>query len=97
MCKCGNTVPLSLPVPAHVSRTGEFRWDIKDIDSCIAHIVRALNDAGVYTIASCCGHGKRPANIALVDGREIVIMPDHETARQADSFLNQLGFKGICE
>ncbi len=57
---------------------------IIDVDSCVAPIVRALNDAGIITIASCCGHGKRPANVALADGREIFIVPNFETARKLD-------------
>lgn len=54
-------------------------------DPCIAPIVKALNEAdlpkvpskrnpdGIRTIASCCGHGKQPANIALADGREVFV------------------------
>lgn len=55
----------------------------RDIDACIAPIVRALNDAGVPTVASCCGHGVRPASICLVDGREILIM-DREDSKKLD-------------
>lgn len=87
MCKWGDTTPLTVFIPAKLSRTGEARWDTKDVDSCIAPIVRALNDAGVITVASCCGHGKRPANIALADGREIVIAPDFATGRLIDSIF----------
>ena len=43
------------------------------IDSCIAPLVQMLNDYGIETIASCCGHGKvkisniriHPKNIKL--------------------------------
>jgi len=87
MCKWGDTTLLRVLIPAHLSHTGEARWDTKDIDSCIAPIVRALNDAGVHTVASCCGHGKRPGNIALGDGREIIIAPDFETGRLIDSIF----------
>ena len=44
-----------------------------DIDFCIADIVAALNAAGIITVASCCGHGKMPGNIALEDGRELEV------------------------
>ena len=54
------------------------------IDECIKPLVEALNKAGFKTIASCCGHGKQPGNIALVDGRELVIMPDYDTARRVE-------------
>lgn len=79
MCKWGTSTPLTVTIPAHLSHTGVQRQDVKDIDSCIAGIVRALNNAGIVTVASCCGHGKRPGNIALSDGREIIIASDYET------------------
>ncbi len=53
-------------------------------DPCIAELVQALNDAGFETIASCCGHGYRPGNIALKDGREFAIARNWEEARQID-------------
>lgn len=42
-------------------------------DRCLAPLVAALNGGGVATVASCCGHGKRPGNIALADGRQLFI------------------------
>ena len=52
------------------------------VDPCIARIAQALNDVGLQTIASCCGHGKQPGNIMLEDGREVFIAPDYEAARK---------------
>lgn len=49
-------------------------------DPCIAPLVKALNDAGIKTIASCCGHGHRPPSIILSDGREIIIARDRDEA-----------------
>jgi hypothetical protein len=43
-------------------------------DPEIADIVAALNSAGIKTVASCSGHGHRPAQIAMADGREIMIV-----------------------
>lgn len=57
------------------------------IDKCIAPIIEALNMCGVETVASCCGHGRRPGNIALRDGRELIIAPDFTTAREIDSYF----------
>lgn len=54
------------------------------IDSCIADIVLALNDCGIKTIASCCGHFNRWGNIVLDDGRELIIAPDYDSARAFD-------------
>lgn len=55
-----------------------------EVDVEIAPIVKALNAAGVETIASCSGHGHRPGNIMLRDGREIVIARDFSEARAID-------------
>jgi hypothetical protein len=54
------------------------------VDPCLEPLVQALNDAEILTVASCCGHGKRPGNIILEDGRELIIAPDWETARIVD-------------
>jgi hypothetical protein len=48
------------------------------IDPCLAPIVRALNDAGIPTAASCCGHGSGMGNIWLADGRVLAVLPDYE-------------------
>jgi len=53
-------------------------------DPCLEPIIRALNTAGIHTLASCCGHGHRPGNIALADGRELVIARDWDQARTID-------------
>ena len=73
MCNHGDEVLLSVPIPAHLSHTGELRWDTKGVDSCIAPIVKALNDAGIYTASSCCGHGESDGVIILHDGRELIV------------------------
>ena len=54
------------------------------IDSCIAPIVKALNNGGIKTIASCCGHGNRWGNIILSTGQELIIAPDYESGRAFD-------------
>lgn len=54
-------------------------------DPCLAPLVGALNSGGVTTVASCCGHGRRPGNIALDDGRELLVMPDYGAAREFDA------------
>lgn len=60
---------------------------LQGIDEPIRDLVRLLNENGYKTIASCCGHGKMPCNIALCDGREIVIMPNYETARKVENLM----------
>jgi hypothetical protein len=73
MCVWGDDVQLLVPISANLSCTGKFRWDTKGIDRCIASIIKALNDAGIYTASSCCGHGKEDGRILLHDGRELII------------------------
>lgn len=46
---------------------------LRNIDKCIAPLVKALNMSGLETVASCCGHGKHPGNIILRDNRVIII------------------------
>lgn len=84
MCKWGNTKLLEVTIPAKLSSTGKDKKKIVDIDECILEIVKALNDSGIVTIASCCGHNKRPGSIILGDGREFIICKDYETARIAE-------------
>lgn len=50
-------------------------------DPEIADLVSALNAGGVPTVASCSGHGERLGNIALADGRELIIAKDYAEAR----------------
>lgn len=56
-------------------------------DPCIAPIIRALNDGGLPTAASCCGHGNRVGRISLADGRELFLVPDFEAATTAHDLL----------
>lgn len=55
---------------------------VVEVDAEIAPLVTALNAAGMRTRASCSGHGFRPGNIILDDGREIIIARDHAEARR---------------
>ncbi|MDQ0726789.1 hypothetical protein [Microbacterium sp. W4I20] len=48
-------------------------------DPCLEPLIRALNTAGVATVASCCGHGTAPTWVSLKDGRDLVVFPDHPT------------------
>src|SRR5262245_56658343 len=73
MCTWGTEVILRVPITAGLSHSGEFHWDDKGIDACIAPIFAALNAAGIYTASSCCGHGKRDGEIILHDGRVLRI------------------------
>jgi len=78
MCKWGDTVL--------VSSSGK----LYNVDRCISELVLALNRKGIKTVASCCGHGKRPGNIVLEDGRELIICPDYKVARKVDKVVDKM-------
>lgn len=46
------------------------------IDSCLVPIVNALNDAGILTTGTCCGHGGGMGNIWLDDERVLAVFDD---------------------
>ena len=83
MCEWGITTKMNVWIPESRSRYGVPYVKPIDVDSCIAPIVRALNDSGIPTIASCCGHGKKNGNIVLHDGRILEIYSDLDSWRKA--------------
>ena len=87
MCEWGTSVQMEVTVPAHLSHTGEARRKVVDVDACIAPVVKALNHGGIYTVASCCGHGKGPGSIILGDGRELFVLPSFTAARHLNAIL----------
>jgi hypothetical protein len=73
-CKrCGKKpIVVYVKIPADLSCTGQEKWQFVHIDACIAPIVDALQTSGIDMRGSCCGHGNRPGEIALQDGRTII-------------------------
>jgi hypothetical protein len=52
---------------------------VQDIDACLALLVATLNTVPkLATVASCCGHGHRPASVALADGRWLVVLTQEQ-------------------
>ena len=78
MCEHGQTVNCRVLIPANLSHTGEERWGIKPVDSCLVDLVESLNAGGVYTAACCCGHGNGPGKIVLHDGRILIIKAEDD-------------------
>lgn len=74
MCKWGNDTMCSVEVSEDLSHTGGVYFKLVGIDSCIAPLVEALNNAGIKTRQSCCGHGKTVGSIELNDGRILRII-----------------------
>lgn len=73
MCDHGDDVMLVVPIDPKLAHDGKFRWVTRPVDRCLVPLLRALNDAGIYTSNCCCGHGKSPGSIILHDGRELTI------------------------
>jgi len=88
VCKWGTDEEVRVFIPADLSYTGKARFDVKKIDKCIAPIVRALNEAGIYTVTSCCGHGKGDGNIHLYDGRELIIRGSPRCEKRSRARIN---------
>jgi len=57
-------------------------------DAEIAPLVKALNKAGLETVASCCGHGYQPIRITLKDRREVIILTFNQATRVGLLFPN---------
>lgn len=72
MCKWNTVTEVKLCKPREVS--GRIAVSV---DSCIAPLVQALNDANIETMGSCCGHNKIEGDILLADGRRIVIQKNY--------------------
>jgi len=68
MCEKGQTIKMKL-----IGRMGEPAREV-DIDKCIAPIIKALNEGGILTKSSCCGHGG-DGYILLQDGRGFLLKP----------------------
>ena len=90
MCKWGTDVIVEVTIPAELSHTGKERKKKVGIDSCIAPIIKALNEASIRTDYCCCGHGEKDGVILLHDGRVLMIRSAEEVERHG-------GFKGFID
>jgi len=82
MCEHGTTTRVYLLRTS--ASGGPPAYGPVEVDACIAPLVAALNDAGFRTVASCCGHGRRPGSIALADGRCLSIYADRAEWERAE-------------
>jgi len=71
MCKWGDSIPLEVTILATGSHTGKERKDMKLIDKCLAPLIKMLNEYGIKTLSSCCGHGKTKKSWIMIDPRNI--------------------------
>jgi hypothetical protein len=79
-CNQDREIKMVVVKPGVPDETGRPRGGVW-CDPCIVPLVKALNDAGIPTVASCCGHGHRSGLITLADGRELIIARDFDEAR----------------
>ena len=79
MCEQGLYELVDVIVPP--KSYGGSKIEKAEIDQCIAPLVRALNNYGIPTVSSCCGHGKIPGSIELADGRVLMITKNWEDAK----------------
>jgi len=49
------------------------------IDACLAPLIQTLNDFGLRTIASCCGHGRTEYSYIRIDPRNVGMLPLEDT------------------
>ena len=78
MCKWGTSTVLKVKISADLSYTGKERWKTVGIDSCIAPIVKALQEGGIDMTGSCCGHGEQEGFVSLVDGRTLLVFSEEQ-------------------
>lgn len=60
---------------------------LSGVDEEIRDLVDVLNKNGYETVASCSGHSKMMGNIALKDGRELMIIENYNKARKVEKLL----------
>ena len=89
MCKWGTNTLVNIKIPADMSHTGEERWEKIQVDSCIAPIVKALQDAGIGTRGCCCGHNSGIGDIHLQDGRVLLIV-DESFLQDKKAYLEKM-------
>ena len=56
-------------------------------DPCLAALIRALNNGGLPTVASCCGHGTNPGWVMLADERVLLVVHDLECAHGVEALI----------
>jgi hypothetical protein len=69
---CDKKVPVKVFTPESALQK-DAHWKQMMIDECLAPIIDALNQAGIYTVQCCCGHGYQYGEIELVDGRFLLV------------------------
>ena len=48
----------------------KLKYCAREIDPCILDEIKDLNEKGMETVSSCCGHGRFPKTIIIKDGEK---------------------------
>lgn len=85
MCKWGTRTKVKLMQPSlqgytlerHKKNAERLELEIDEelIDSCIAPLVRMLNDYGIRTMSCCCGHGKTANSSIRISAQNVQVLP----------------------
>jgi hypothetical protein len=81
MCEWGTYEKVEVTIPPHLSHTNKERREMVEM--------RALNEGGVTTVASCCGHHKGLGSIMLGDGRELLIAANRTEAQHVEDLVHE--------
>jgi hypothetical protein len=65
----GGTTTVLLPTPERVAKHRTNPDTGIAVDACIADVVAHLWANDVWTLSSCCGHGRKPPGLVLNDDR----------------------------
>lgn len=72
----------------------KLRYCARKIDPCISQEIKELNDIGIETVSSCCGHGVYPKTIVIKNGNGYLeFFSDNEVFPVKKRYLNF--YKGI--
>lgn len=74
MCKRIEETFVRVRIPADLSCDGREKWKDVKIDSCIAPLVKALQNGAIDMRGSCCGHNEKHGWIELQDKRLLLVI-----------------------
>lgn len=74
MCKYVENTRVLVKIPADLSCDSREKWKEAKIDTCIASLIKALQEGGIDMRGSCCGHNEKHGWIELQDGRSLLIL-----------------------
>jgi hypothetical protein len=68
----------------------DSRGNIVYVDKCIKEVVENLNEQGLKTVASCCGHGVQNPTISIEELKTVIPMCELNHQNQEDNGSSRL-------